>query len=166
MSFTRKEVGNLVFNQSDGKITHKVTGEELARFPSKFATPFFFITEGKTIAIDSTGVKFQGGLRKLLSEKLKFLTEGRLIANADAPSATDAVVDVELYCVNCASVIAKVTYSGEGGEKSVSISKSTLQAHENHNLRTRLNVKTASGTSGATQNFTQIDVNLIYDLTR
>jgi len=64
MSFTRKIVGNLEFNQEDGEIKHTKTGERLAKFASIFANKIVFLNEKTGIAIDSTGVKLQRGYNK------------------------------------------------------------------------------------------------------
>jgi len=166
MSFTRKEVGNLVFNQSDGVIKHRVTNEDLARFPVQFVVPVHLLAKSVSVAIDSTGEKETCGHFKLTSELLKHLSEAYLEVLADEPSATDATVDVHLWNWTDASSIVKVSFSGAGGFKASGNIAGTLKGLAGKVVNARIYVATASGTSGATQVFRSIVLRLIYDLTK
>ena len=166
MAFTRKIVGDLIFNQEEGTITHKRTSENLAKFPVKIAIPIPLLAKSTSVAIDSTGVKESSGHFEIPSELLKHVTSAFLEAYADAPSATDAVVAVELYNVTDSSVIASVSYSGDSGLKKSSDIASALSGLAGKTICGRLRVTTASGTSGATQVLRSIVLVLIIDLTK
>ena len=166
MSFTRKEVGNLVFNQSDGVIKHRVTNEDLARFPVQFVVPVHLLAKSVSVAIDSTGVKESCGHFELPSEALKHLSSAFLEAQADSPSATDAEVKVELYNETDGAVVASLTFSGAGGFTKSDDIASSLKGLAGKRLSGRINVTTASATSGATQVFRSVVLVLIYDLTK
>jgi|GEM_PF-2875465 len=165
MAFTNKTVGNLVFNQEDGEIKHKVTNETLSKYIVKIAIPVPLLAKSISVAIDSTGVKEESGHFTLPAEALKHIKEAYLEAYADDPSATDAEVNVELVDVSTATVIASVTFAGEGGDKKTSNIATTLKDYSEKLISARINVTTASATSGATQTFRSIVLVLVYDLT-
>jgi len=96
---------------------------------------------------------------------IKHLTEAYLEANATAPSATDAEVKVELYNDTDGVVITSVTFAGEGGHKVSSNIALELKNYSGKLLCGRINVTTASATSGATQTFRSILLRLVYDFT-
>ena len=166
VSFSYKQVGNLVFNQAEGLIKHKATNEDLARYLVKIAIPVHLLAKGVDVPIDSTGVKEDCGHFELPGEAVKHLSSAYLEAAAASPSATDASVDVELYNASDGAVVAKVTFSGEGGFKKSGDIASDLKALGGKVLSGRINVTTASATSGATQTFQSIVLVLIYDLTK
>ena len=161
-----KLVGNLVFNQRDGVIKHRETNEVLAKYPVKIAIPVLWLEDNLTIAIDSTGVKFPGAKLYLPEEVVKHLDKVILFANADTPSATDAVVECQLYCLDDHVEIGKVSYAGDSGLKTVEIDRDTIAAHAKHNLYCRIEVTTASATSGATQTILGLGVWFVIDLTK
>ena len=165
MAHKYKLVGNLVFNQEDGEVLHAKTAETLAKFPVKFAIPIHLLAAEETIYIDTTGVKVEVGHFYLTSEMLKHLSEAYLEANAVAPSATDATVAVELYNDTDGEVITSVEFAGEGGHKVSSDVASTLKNLAGKIIMARINVTTASATSGATQTFRSIVLRLVYDFT-
>ena len=161
-----KLVGNLVFNQRDGVIKHRETSEVLAKYPVKIAVPITWIDPRVQIAIDSTGVKYTGGAFKVHKELLDHVDHALYGVYALDPSATDATVDAELYCLTCGTVVEKHSFSGSGGIVEKVISKDILMDHSNHYLHVRLNVTTASATSGANQVFAGAWLTFIYDLTK
>jgi len=166
MSFTHKMVGDLIFNQQEGKITHKETRGDLAKYIVQLAIPVHLLAKSVSIAIDSTGEKETCGHFKLTSELLKHLSEAYLEVLADEPSATDATVDVHLWNWTDASSIVTVSFSGAGGFKASGNIASTLKGLAGKVVNARIYVATASGTSGATQVFRSIVLRLIYDLTK
>ena len=87
-------------------------------------------------------------------------------AHLDDPTATDAEVKVEFRNADDAVTVETLTYAGDGGYKRAEISRSTLQGLASKNVVARVNVTTASATSGATQNVRGIRLVLIYDLTK
>jgi len=127
----------------------------------QIAIPIHLLAKTTTITIDSTGVKEACGHFTLTSEMVRHLKEAYLEASADAPSATDAVVAVELYNDTDASVVASISFSGEGGTKTSSDIADTLKALAGKVLSGRINVTTASATAGATQNFKSIVLRLV-----
>jgi len=165
MAFTKKIVGNLEFNQNNGEIKHIRTGEELAKFPVKLELPLHMLAKSVTIAIDSTGEKEACGHFKITSHLIKHLSKAYLTAYADDPSATDATVNVELMDTATGTAIVTISYSGEGGSKASSDIASTLKDYVDKLVHVRINVTTASATSGATQVFRSIVLRLVYDLT-
>jgi len=165
MAFTKKIVGSLEFNQEEGEIKHIRTGERLAKFPVKFAIPVVLLGKRVEILIDSTGIKEHTGEFVLTSEMVKHLKEAYLEARAEPPSAADASVDVELYNDTDDSTVTSLTFAGEGGYKVTSNIASTLKTLAGKRLAGRLNVRTASATSGATQRFRSIVLRLVYDFT-
>jgi len=166
MSSTFKQVGSLVFNQQDGVVKHARTSEDLAKYLVKIAIPIHLLAKSVEIPIDSTGLKEASGHFTLPSEALKHLSEAYLEAVADAPSATDASVDVILRNVTDGVDVAKLTFAGEGGTKKSANIASDLKTLAGKVLCGRIEVATASATSGATQVFRSIVLVLIYDLTK
>jgi len=165
MAHKYKLVGNLVFNQEDGEVIHAKTAETLAKFPVKLGIPVHMFAEQASIPIDSTGVKRATGHFTLDEETLKHLSEAYLQAEATTPDATDAVVKVELYNRTDAVVITSLEYAGEGGLKTGGDIASELKNLTGKQINVRLNVTTASATSGATQTFRSVVLKLIYDFT-
>ena len=165
MAHKYKLVGNLVFNQEDGEVLHAKTAETLAKFPVKLELPLHMLAKSVEVAIDSTGEKEVCGHFKVTLPLLKHLTEAYLTAYADDPSATDAVVDVELMDTATGTAIATISFSGEGGSKATSNIASALKDYIDKFVHVRINVSTASATSGATQVFRSIVLRLVYDLT-
>ncbi len=165
MSFTRKIVGNLEFNQEEGEIKHVRTGERLAKFASKFVVINMHKASTDAIAIDSTGVKYQQRAFKAIDELVTHLKKVIMDVYADEPSATDAVVRVGLYCVDDAEWLGYVEYSGDFGFKSFEVSGNVLRQHKEHRITVRIEVMTASATSGATQNIVERIIYFVYDFT-
>ena len=106
-----------------------------------------------SIAIDSTGVKAWTSRHYVPPEMVKHAKQGILIARASTPSATDAVVNVELYDDTAADVVASIQYAGVGGVKSTTLDQDTVKQLAGHNVHIRINVVTASATAGASQGF-------------
>jgi len=165
MAFTKKVVGSLVFNQQEGVISHKRTGEQLAKYPIKLAIPIPLLADVISVAIDSTGEKHTSGHVEIPEELVKYASKGILEAHADDPSATDAEVKVELWNWTDTASVTSITFSGAGGHKKAEIDKATLQALAGKVVNGRISVTTASATSGATQNFRSIVLVIIIDLT-
>jgi len=113
------------------------------------------------VPIDSTGIKHNCGLIKVTSEMVKHLKEAYFEAYASTPSATDASVDVELYNATDGEVITALTFAGVGGYKESSDIASTLKTLAGKIVSVRINVKTASATSGATQTFRSAHLRLV-----
>jgi len=165
MAHKYKLVGNLVFNQEDGEVLHAKTAETLAKFPVMLELPLHMLAKSVEVAIDSTGEKEVCGHFRVTLPLLKHLTEAYLTAYAEDPSATDAVVDVELMDTATGTAIATISYSGEGGSKASSNIASTLKDYVDKLVHVRIKVSTASATSGATQVFRSIVLRLVYDFT-
>jgi len=165
MSFTRKIVGNLEFNQEEGEIKHVRTGERLAKFASVFANKIVFLNEATSIAVDSTGTKLQRGWSVIRSEHVEFAKKAVFRAYSESVDVTDCVVEVRLYDLDTLEVITVLTFSGESGAKEVEISGSNLRARAGHMVLVLVVVTTASATAGATQTFNCIELDVIYDFT-
>ena len=140
---------------------YSITYDQLQTNTIQLAIPIHLLAKSVSVAIDSTGVKEDSGHFTLTSEMVKHLKYAYLEAYADAPSATDASVDVELYNVTDGAVVTKVTYAGDSGLKTSSDIASTLKGLAGKVLSARINVTTASGTSGATQTFRSVVLRLV-----
>jgi len=127
----------------------------------QIAIPIVLLGKSVSIAIDSTGVKDSSGHFTLTSEMIKHLKSAYLEAHADAPSATDAVVVVELYNETDGAVVASISFSGAGGHSVSGDIKSDIENLAGKVLSGRINVTTASGTAGATQVFRSIVLRLV-----
>ncbi len=119
----------------------------------QLTVPIIMFVNTISVAIDSTGVKAYTARAYISSETVKHAKKGVLYAHAQTPSATDAVVRVELVDDTTGDTIAYVTYSGDSGLKNTIISEDTIKALSGHEVYIRINVTTASATAGATQNF-------------
>ena len=166
MSSTFKQVGSLVFNQQDGVVKHARTNEDLAKYLVKIAVPLIITDFIGDVAIDSTGVKAQTYAFKIPSEAFKHIRGMKFTSYTDDPTATDAVLRVELYNYTDGEVVAYNEYAREGGYKEADISESVAKALNGKLLGQRVNVTTASATSGATQKVRMVALWLIYDLTK
>jgi len=138
-----------------------IEAEDLVEKTIQIAVPVVLLGKSVSVAIDSTGVKDASGHFTLTSEMIKHLKEAYLEAQADTPSATDAAVDVELYNETDGAVVAKVTFSGAGGHLKSGDIASSLKDLAGKVLSGRINVTTASATSGATQVFRSIVLLLV-----
>ena len=114
-----------------------------------------------SVAIDSTGIKAWTAWARVTPEMVKHAKGGLLVASALAPSATDAVVAVELVDDTTGSVIASVTFAGDSGTKTATIDENTVKGLADHNVHVRVNVTTASATAGATQTFNMLEFIII-----
>ncbi len=140
---------------------HSIDYDRLKPDAIQIAIPIHLLADDYSIPIDSTGVKRMPGPFTLTSEMVKHLKEAYFEAYAEAPSATDAVVDVELYNVTDGAVVTKVTYSGDSGLKVSSDIAATLKTLTGKVLAARINVTTASATAGATQLIRSIVLRLV-----
>ena len=138
-----------------------ITYDKLAENTIQIAIPIHLLAKSVSVAIGSTGVKEACGHFTLTSEMIKHLKEAYLEANADTPSATDATVNVELYDSNAGSVIASVSFAGAGGTQVSSDISTDIKNAVGHVLYARINVATASATTGATQTFRSIVLRLV-----
>jgi len=165
MAHKYKLVGNLVFDQEEGKIYHAKTAEELAKFPVKLEIPVHLHAHKIAFKIDTTGVKKECGHFKLLSQALKHLTEAYFAAYLSDPTATDAEVHVELVDLDSGTAIASLTYAGEGGYKESSNIAESLKDYADKVLYGEVEVVTASATADASQTLHSITLLLVYDFT-
>ena len=117
----------------------------------QIAIPITLLAEYYQCTIDSTGVKLVVGFFNVDSELVKHIKSAYLLANAGEPTAT-----VELYNWTDGNVIAYIEYAGDSGIKTTNISADTLKQLVGKTLVARINVTTASATSGATQAFSSI----------
>jgi len=166
MSSTFKQVGSLVFNQQDGVVKHARTNEDLAKYMVKIAQVIHLLAYMDNVGIDATGAGKGWGHFELPAEALKHLSEAYLESYCDDPTATDAVLRIELYNETDGEVVAYIEYAGVGGFKKSSNIADTLKTLAGKVLKGRWNVVTASATSGATQTVRSIVLVLIYDLTK
>ena len=155
MSFTRKEVGNLVFNQEDYSIRHKATEEKLFRVEDLpydrlaqntivIRVPIAFIRATGGLAADSTGVKATSNKALGYSRHLK---KARLLSEVTSiPS--DATVRIGLYNVTKGAYVLYRDYEGATGKNIDEVSSPDIA--DDDELEIRVEVTTASGTSGAT----------------
>jgi len=118
--------------------------------PEKFATNAVYFRilasqiEKKTgLAADSTGVKAESPKFKFSSKHVK-----KLIVRAKVPSIpSDATVRVEVYDYTTDSVLGYVEFTGAAGESEAEV---TSLPSDGDYIALRVNVTTASATSGAT----------------
>ncbi len=140
---------------------HSLTYDKLAENTIQIAIPIHLMAYVTSINIGSTGVKLIVGDFTLTSEMIKHLKEAYLEAAAGTPSATDATVAVELYDSDAGTVLGSVTFSGAGGTQVSSDISSALKNAVGHILYVRINVTTASATTGATQTFRSVVLRLV-----
>ena len=140
---------------------HSLTYDKLAENTIQIAIPIHLLANTVTININSTGTKINTGHFTLTEEMVKHLKEAYLEARASTPSATDATVKVELYNVTDASIVTSVTFAGDGGTKISSDISSTLKTLVGKVLSGRVEVTTASATTGATQDINSIVLRLV-----
>lgn len=107
--------------------------------------------EGKlSIAIDSTGVKHETANYLISSELVKHLKSAYLEGAIINFGATDATVAIELYNATDASVVTSISLSSDSYRTRSSDIADTLKGLAGKEVRVRVNVTTASATSGAT----------------
>lgn len=140
---------------------HSVEYGDLVENTIQIAIPIHLLAKQTEVAIDSTGIKENTGYFTLTSEMIKHLKEAYLESFADTPSATDATVKVELYNYTDGEVVTSIEYSGVGGFKKSSDISTTLKTLGGKVLFGRINVTTASATTGATQSFRSIVLRLV-----
>jgi len=104
-----------------------------------------------SFAIDSTGVKITTARYLISSELLKHAKAVYFEGAITDFSATDSSVDLELYDATAGSVITKITLSDSSERSRTDDIKDSLTA--GNEVQARVNVTTASGTSGATAVF-------------
>ncbi len=111
------------------------------------------MANNQTVAIDSVGAKYSTSRAYIPPELVKHAKGGVLIAHALTPTATDAVVTVDLKDDDTGDIIATVTFSGAGGTQTATLDADTVKALSGHQVHLRIYVSTASATAGATQTF-------------
>ena len=169
MSFTRKIVDHLVFNDTDWSITHRDTDETLLKVDNlpytrlaantiQFLIPIPGIPTAQTgLAADSTGVKYEGFRFKIKTRHLK----SAVLRATWTASHTDSETAIELYDVTADAVRGSVS-GNTGTDTEASIDTSSLVDGNLHELR--VNVTTASATSGATTDVTYAILELTYGI--
>lgn len=111
------------------------------------------------LAADSTGVKYEGGVRQQIDSSVLNGSSGVYIEAAKNSSAGDEVVDVEVYDDTAAAVVDSLSIAGGSPRsRSADVSGSLTSGNEVH---VRYNVTTASTTGGAT--FDAINSRLIVE---
>ena len=135
--------------------------EHLSPNTIQLNVPIMLLANERYVSIDSTGVKITTGCFKVTSKMVKHVKEAYLEASLASPPVTDAVVEIELYNETDAEVVTKLTYSGEGGYKVSSNIASTLKTLTEKILCGRVNVTTASASSGVTQGIRSILLRLV-----
>jgi len=166
VSSTMKMVGDLIFNKLEGIIKHKRTNEVLAKFPVRFAHMTMLHTCPRELAIDSKGVKANRGFHIIHKEFYEQAKAAFFGAYLDPPTATDAVVHIELYDETDGAVIEFLEFAGEGGYKEKMLPLPELIDKDKHYCRVRFNVVAASATSGATQVWDTAWIIVIYDFSK
>lgn len=155
MSYVEKR---LIKNEDlEGNITY----DKLAPDTVQFDVIIPLLAKSVEVAIDSTGVKESSGHFEVTSELVKHLKHAYLEAYADDPSATDAVVRVELHNITDDAVVTYLEYSGSGGYLKSSDIADSLKGLGGKRICQRINVTTASATSGATQVFRSVILRLV-----
>jgi hypothetical protein len=125
--------------------------QDLVTNTIQIAIPVHLLANDTEVAIDSVGAKIGCGHIEITSEMVKHLKEAYFESFALAPSATDAVVEVQLIDYTTGTKIVANTYPGvEGYIKSSDIA-STLKDLIGNVIYSRVEVTTASATAGATQ---------------
>ena len=108
-----------------------------------FIIPLQLVKDQSGLAADSTGVKYESGKFKIDTNGLK----SAVIRATWTASATDSVTAIELYDVSAGAVRGSVSGNAGTDSESADISGSIVSGNL-HELR--VNVTTASATSGAT----------------
>jgi len=135
--------------------------EHIAKDEIQIEIPIVFFAGELSIAIDSTGVKYESGNYLISNELVKHLKKAYLEAAITDFSATDATVAVELYNVTDASVVTSVSLSSDNYRARSSDIGDTIKGLVGKEVRARVNVTTASGTSGATAKVRAIKLILV-----
>ena len=129
--------------QTDNIADGAVTTAKLAENAVVSRAYILGIYEQSGLAADSTGVKYEGPRFKIDTTQVKSIT---LRATWTA-SNTDSETAIELYDVTAGSVIASLS-GNAGTDQETSIDPANITS--GNLLELRVNVTTASGTSGAT----------------
>jgi len=120
-----------------------------------FIVPLQLIKDKTGLAADSTGVKYTSGKFKIDTNGLKSVT----IRATWSASATDSVTAIELYDETAGAVRGSVN-GNAGTDAEASVGVASIVDGNLHSLR--VNVTTASGTSGATTDVTYAILELKY----
>ena len=139
-----------------------IAADNLKSETNEIAVPIHLLAKSVSVVIDAAGDAEKCGHFTLTTEMLKHLKEAYFEADADAPSETDAVVDVKLYNETDGADVVALTFSGEGGHKTSSDISSDLSGLAGKVLSVRITVSTASATSGATQVFRSAVLRLVF----
>jgi len=140
---------------------HSVEYGDLVENTIQIEIPVTLTDVAGTYAIDSTGVKYIARSWKVTSELVKHLKHAYLVTYAETPSATDATAKVSLFNYTDDTTITYVEYVGEGGLKESSDVADTLKTLVGKEIGAKIEVTTASATTGATQTFRSIVLRLV-----
>ena len=137
--------------------THILKGslikEHLRTNEIEIEVPISFFEGKVSIAIDSTGVKHETGNYLISEELVKHVKEAYLEGGIVNFGATDSTVNIELYNATDASVVTSISLSSDSYRSRTSDIGSTIKGLAGKEVRIRVNVTTASATSGATADF-------------
>ena len=132
-----------------------VTTAKLASDAVKVTIPIVGVHDQTGLAADSTGVKYEGPRFKIDTTGLKSAT----LRGTWSASNTDSVTAIELYDVTGAAVVGSIS-GNTGSDTEGSITISNITSGNLHELR--VNVTTASATSGATTDVKYGVLELVY----
>lgn len=155
----------VIYDENAAAYRFKLLTDGTVKLPIKFGYQMFLHNYPTELPIDSIGGKLETGHHLMKAELYEQATTVIFGANLGVPTADDAVVDIALYDYTASEDIATITFAGEYGTKEVTIEPSNLVSRANHSVVVRFIVKTASATSGATQEWRTAYLVVIYDYT-
>ncbi len=127
----------------------------------QIAIPIHLLAAPKSIPIDSTGEKSSFGFFKIPPSLVKHIKSAIFAARGLTPTATDAVVNVNLKDLNTGTILATLEYAGDSGYKETNVNIDDLKNAVGDEIYSNLYVTTASATAGATQEFRSVVLVLI-----
>jgi len=134
------------------------------RLPSqaiKIVHRIHFLEAFPSIALDSTGTKYKTARNLLESEDVDNLVAAYFEAAITNFTATDATVEVILQNDTDGVDIVSIPFTGDSFRKRVTLSVDDVKALAGKEISVRVDVTTASATSGATAGFKSAKLILI-----
>lgn len=115
-----------------------------------------------SIAIDSTGTKYESGRITVSDEMIRHLKSAYLRFSIRDFGATDAVVTISVEDMDSGTTLVSISTSSDTHEGLSADIVNALKSSKGNKIYIKVEVSTASGTAGATANIYYLGLKLIY----
>jgi len=145
-------------------IAKSLSTDRLVSGAIKYKRIITFLEAFPSIAIDSTGTKFRTARHLIEEHDVAHLKAAYFEASITNFTATDAEVQVILVNDTDSTDIASISFTSNSFRKRITLDVDTVKNLVNKEVSVRVDVTTASATSGATAAFRCARLILVYEI--